>query len=911
MAEWSCVHPLALRVAGCAAAVALLLALSAALAAWRGWRGVREQCVPGAARFLTLGIVLFALSAPTRRQSEARQPAFVFVLDDALRLRAVQEQNLAFIESAAHALPADSRCGVLLAGDDTLWLATPGSHAARLRLQRPELSLTLAPGYLPAALDKACQALSPGDCVVLLTDGWSSTAALPAAGRRIAERGLRLAVLPVAGGRSEGVILEKLAGPVLARADDEVSYLVTLNNTAQRALSVTLELARIGPDGSRAPLEPLTLECAPGCTTVEQRVKLAQTGSQWVAARVQLVDAQPDEFAAHASALCATLVRPTPEILLIGGRTDATRRLAEALCRARSDLASHGLVVHDDAAALPSRVEELERYGAIALVNVPLQRRLARCDVEHTATPLEPLQVEALRRYVSETGGGLVVYGGDMSFELGGYTGSALEAILPVDSTECHEEREKLTYGLLFVLDISGSMVGSLDDAKRAASALISAVPVESQVGLIAFDAQARTILPLSPLLKSSRDALLDAINALTDGGGTRLTPALREAQARVRAVGPNSGHVLVLSDGGLEPDTATHHRLADELRKAGWPVTCIGLGDAPNAATLQAVASAGGGSYRRYPEIPRLGKDDSTDALMRNVSRRAGEPIFESSGLAPGVVASVADCNRVLPALKPWAGASLTFDSSEHPIALAYGNLGLGKSLACLYAIDSSAWSRGLLEGENRDRLLVQPVLHALRSVDLGLVLADLERRPDGSARLCARASDDAAPELAARLESLGADGATSVELRLARTESHLYTAQLRPAPAPDAVLQLVVAPRRGKLVELLPESRAPVTTRVPIDVASLSRSDPNVHALEDMAALTRGRVIAVPQDVRAPTTAAIGHVERRWWNGWIAAAVLIAIAADIATRAKRLGWSALGYAGAAACAYLSLHVA
>ena len=61
-----------------------------------------------------------------------------------------------------------------------------------------------------------------------------------------------------------------------------------------------------------------------------------------------------------------------------------------------------------------------------------------------------------------------------------------------------HPKRKKLKFGLVFVVDISGSLVARLSDSKRAARALLDAVPVGSTVGLITFDVHARELWPLS-----------------------------------------------------------------------------------------------------------------------------------------------------------------------------------------------------------------------------------------------------------------------------------------------------------------------------------------------------------------------------------------------------------------------------
>ena len=70
---------------------------------------------------------------------------------------------------------------------------------------------------------------------------------------------------------------------------------------------------------------------------------------------------------------------------------------------------------------MPTRAEDLGRYDLVILSNVPA-----------AALPAE--RMEAIRRYVSELGGGLIAIGGEQSFTPGGYRGTPLEDILPVRS---------------------------------------------------------------------------------------------------------------------------------------------------------------------------------------------------------------------------------------------------------------------------------------------------------------------------------------------------------------------------------------------------------------------------------------------------------------------------------------------
>ena len=78
----------------------------------------------------------------------------------------------------------------------------------------------------------------------------------------------------------------------------------------------------------------------------------------------------------------------------------------------------------------PNSVVELQDYDAVVLNNVPRGSVISQ---EGRSAGLNDEQDRMLKTYVHEMGGGLVMIGGDMAFGAGGWQGSEVEKILPVD----------------------------------------------------------------------------------------------------------------------------------------------------------------------------------------------------------------------------------------------------------------------------------------------------------------------------------------------------------------------------------------------------------------------------------------------------------------------------------------------
>ena len=155
---------------------------------------------------------------------------------------------------------------------------------------------------------------------------------------------------------------------------------------------------------------------------------------------------------------------------------------------------------------------------------------------------------------------------------------------------------------LALVVDRSGSMQGTkLSEAKRCVIDLIKRMNPEDQVGLVQYDDNVDTIVPLTPVEQVSGiiDALVHGItaNASTDlhagwlRGGEMLAPtAGRESTC----------HVILLSDGQANSGLVDIVRICEQvsaLAGAGVTTTTIGLGADFHEVLMTAIAQAGHGS--------------------------------------------------------------------------------------------------------------------------------------------------------------------------------------------------------------------------------------------------------------------------------------------------------------------------
>ncbi|MCX9083330.1 MAG: VWA domain-containing protein [Candidatus Methanoperedens sp.] len=167
------------------------------------------------------------------------------------------------------------------------------------------------------------------------------------------------------------------------------------------------------------------------------------------------------------------------------------------------------------------------------------------------------LPAEVLRNYVGN-GGGLVVVGGDSSYDKGSYNNSPVESILPIISRAGEFKGGR---NLVILIDSSGSTgIGSpspisLIDAN--AISIIRSIGRDSRIGVVAFSGLTRetSILPVSS--DANKAELENFILEIGPKGGdnpTDLDKGLLAAEELLNTV-TGTKEIIIISDGLIHPD--------------------------------------------------------------------------------------------------------------------------------------------------------------------------------------------------------------------------------------------------------------------------------------------------------------------------------------------------------------------
>lgn len=218
-------------------------------------------------------------------------------------------------------------------------------------------------------------------------------------------------------------------------------------------------------------------------------------------------------------------VVPKPEILLISSDTGSP---LFKIIRTLYDV---------ETAADPTGIN-LSQYRAVVLDNLNEGRLNS---------------INAIREYTAN-GGGLMVVGGDNSYDKGDYLRSDLETVLPVES---YPSSYAGSVNVVIVIDISGSITAyeALDDEKAMAVNLLLAAGRDTNVGVVAFGGEAielsEGVVPMS--VHANREALIDRVKKLKTGlGGTSIDEGIK-AGAKMLDNTSGQKYMLVFSDGAIK----------------------------------------------------------------------------------------------------------------------------------------------------------------------------------------------------------------------------------------------------------------------------------------------------------------------------------------------------------------------
>ncbi len=547
---------------------------------WRRWR--RGSRVAVALRTMVVVLLAASLAQPQKvtedyREDEPEGVVFAFDLSDS-----VQPSVRAWMERAA-------RGRVTGSGKDRFFVFAGAAREVEdwsgwLRGEEPTDGLVTGETDLSQLFAALLADPSVTGPVHLFTDGWETRGRVEGQRGRLAAAGLTVhPMIPAGGTAAANVSVERVLAPHAGRKGETVRLRVMLHNANDRPVAGRLVLTR----GGRR-LREVEATAAPGYRLHDLEASLVRDGLTPFAVEFAPETAGLDRFDHDNRAVAWISVEAGARVLLVNGRKEQGRYLESVMERQGFDLASVG-----PAGPLPAPQD----FAAVIFNDVPRGR-------------LPEGYPEAVRRHAAD-GGAFLMLGAGGSFTPGGYRGSALAEVLPVELRE-RPRKPRETRAVVLVIDKSGSMRldHRLVHARKAAKEVEKALHAQDELGVVGFDASPFEVSPLERV-ETLGPALAARVDRLKPGGKTRLHPALLLTGEMLGRSTANRKHVVVLSDGetgGSDGDTL--EAVAAMRRDLKATVSAVAIGDKANTALLRRVARRGGGAFHHTYDassLPRI----------------------------------------------------------------------------------------------------------------------------------------------------------------------------------------------------------------------------------------------------------------------------------------------------------------
>ena len=261
------------------------------------------------------------------------------------------------------------------------------------------------------------------------------------------------------------------------------------------------------------------------------------------------IDSPGDPTPENNTARAVVVVSGRPKVLLVESVEQDARYLEQALRDEDIQVEVRPSI------GFPEDLNDLLRYDVLIISDVP-------------ATDLHTTQLDMVKRYVKDFGGGLIMLGGEKSFGLGGYYRTAVEDALPV-RMPIKKTIEKPNLGNVLVLDRSGSMTGEkLALAKEAAIASVEVLKKKDLIGVVVFDEAADWVVELRPAVNT--EEIATQISRVAVGGGTYIYAGLYRAYESLRDSTAKLKHVILLSDGHTTGSREEHLNIVSQMSARG-----------------------------------------------------------------------------------------------------------------------------------------------------------------------------------------------------------------------------------------------------------------------------------------------------------------------------------------------------
>jgi uncharacterized membrane protein len=528
--------------------------------------------------------------------------------------------------------------------------------------------------------------------LVLLSDGNENVGDAHAALAAARSLGVTLDVVPLGAARGEDVALQRLALPGTVKQGQpfELRIFALSDGSKRGALRLYRNEQLLGEQ---------TVELSAGKNLFTLTQELAAPGFYHYEARL---DAPGDVVPQNNRTSGFAHVRGDPRVLLLSSAPQLDHALIEALRQSRIDVTLRA------AGQFPETLAELQSYDSVLLSNV------AAGDV-----PAD--QWRLLESAVRDFGVGVVCIGGDQAFGAGGYRGTPLESLLPVDM-ELDSQR-LLPRGALVLVMHGMEFNNGNQIARDIAVGTLDALGAQDELGIVLWDGSERWLFELQPV--GDKKALGRQIQSMNQGDLPTFQGVLTKALEALGKSSASMKHIIVFSDG--DPAAPTPE-LMEEIVSQRITVSTVLIAGHFGPQTMIAMADQGRGRFYdvRSPDaLPQIFIKEAAVVLKSAIYE---DPFTPRQAAASEVVQGFGSYPilRGYVATTPKARAEVPLVSDKGDPVLAHWQFGLGRAVA--FTSDARAkWAQDWLGWPQFRQFWTQLAQWSLRRIDTADFAAEM----------------------------------------------------------------------------------------------------------------------------------------------------------------------------------------
>ncbi|MEE9295144.1 MAG: VWA domain-containing protein, partial [Phycisphaerae bacterium] len=530
-------------------------------------------------------LAVAVILAEVQRVRRNENLTVMFLMDRSLSVRDYADAQEAYTEAVCRNIPPHDNVGVIDFARQAYLEQLPmrgGYYLERGRL--PEIPNPERTDV--AAAVRLAMAMFPHDTakrIVLMSDGNDNMGDLLAEARRASADGVVIDVVPLWYRLRNEVYFDKMVAPATAESGEIVPIRMNIHfsfsgvaRDANRRATGRLDIYH---NQVKVPLPPelarVTLDS--GNNSFVLKLPIHTDGVQRFEARFVPDSPDMDTTPDNNRATAFSFVSGKGKVAIMTMNPAHDQVLIDAL---KSENVKTALL--DVSQDIPDFAGMLD-YAAVILANVP-------------ANVFTDDQQRMLASYVEDAGGGLIMTGGDESFGAGGWIGTPVADVLPVELEIKH--KRVIPRGALVLIMHSCELPRGNMWGKLVAKKSVDTISSRDYIGALAYAAGGESWeVPLQ--LATNKTAIKNMIDRMAIGDMPDFDATMRLALTSLEQTDAAQKHVIIISDGDAQPPSGA---VIDGFVKA--KITCstiaIGYGIHVQEKTLRNIAQKTGGRF--YP---------------------------------------------------------------------------------------------------------------------------------------------------------------------------------------------------------------------------------------------------------------------------------------------------------------------